>query len=125
MKAIKEDCIRMIVGKILWATDGSKESNDALKYAKLFAKTFDAEIIGLHVLKPVDKKILNIIGNRLDMKRLIKQESSRWPNKFDATRNELRKEKLKFSKAIVETGISHEKIIQVGTQEKADLIVVR
>ncbi|MDA2919520.1 universal stress protein [Desulfobacterota bacterium AH_259_B03_O07] len=58
MKAIKEDCIRMIVGKILWATDGSKESNDALKYAKLFAKTFDAEIIGIHVLRPVERKFL-------------------------------------------------------------------
>jgi len=114
----------MNIRKVLWATDGSEESNYALKYAKLFAKTFDGEIIGLHVLKTVNKNILNIIGNRLDMKSLIQQESSRWSNKFDATRNELKKEKLRFSKAIVEAGLSHEKIIQVATREKADLIVM-
>ncbi|MFQ5787061.1 MAG: universal stress protein [Thermodesulfobacteriota bacterium] len=46
----------MNMERILWGADGSRESNDALNYAKLFAKAFEAEIIGIHVLKPVKKR---------------------------------------------------------------------
>ncbi|MFQ5787062.1 MAG: universal stress protein [Thermodesulfobacteriota bacterium] len=44
--------------------------------------------------------------------------------KFDTTRNELKKEEIKFSNALIETGIPHEKIIQVATREKVDFIVL-
>jgi nucleotide-binding universal stress UspA family protein len=38
------------VNKILWATDFSDEAHEAFLYADIFAKTFGAEIFGLHVI---------------------------------------------------------------------------
>jgi nucleotide-binding universal stress UspA family protein len=38
------------INKILWATDFSDEAYEAFTYADIFAKTFGAEIIGLHVI---------------------------------------------------------------------------
>jgi len=37
------------MNKILWATDFSDEAVEAFMYADIFAKTFGAEILGLHV----------------------------------------------------------------------------
>ncbi|HXG30306.1 MAG TPA: universal stress protein [Thermodesulfobacteriota bacterium] len=47
----------MEIRKILWAFDGSKESEEALNYAVFFAKRFDSEIIGVHVI-PLPEKSL-------------------------------------------------------------------
>jgi hypothetical protein len=42
--------------RIVWVTDGSKESEEALNYATFLAQKFDSKIIGVHVavlvLKP-------------------------------------------------------------------------
>jgi len=42
--------------RIVWATDGSKESEEALNYGRFLAQKFDSKIIGVHVavlvLKP-------------------------------------------------------------------------
>src|SRR3990172_5147686 len=55
------------LNKILWTTDGSKEAGAALSYAKLFAKIFNSEIIGLHVIEVIDKKFWGLLGERLDL----------------------------------------------------------
>ena len=39
----------MKINKILWATDGSKEADSALKYATFFAEKFGSEILCLSV----------------------------------------------------------------------------
>lgn len=114
----------MKINKILWATDGSKISQDALNWAKLFAKTFGAEIIGIHVLKPIDKKIYQIAARKLDMKGLIERESGNWSNRFDEICGALKKEKLRFKHSVVEHHKPYEKIIQVAEQEDASLIVM-
>src|SRR5512136_2358451 len=38
------------IKRILWATDFSEESREALAYADLFAKTFKAKMTALHVV---------------------------------------------------------------------------
>lgn len=114
----------MKINKILWATDGSKVSQDALSWAKLFAKTFGAEIIGIHVLKPIDKKIYEIAGRKLDMKSLVERESGNWSNQFDEICRVLKKEKLSFKHSVMEHHKPYEKIIQVADQENACLIVM-
>jgi len=38
------------MNRILWATDCSDEAHEAFTYADIFAKTFGAEIFGLHVM---------------------------------------------------------------------------
>jgi nucleotide-binding universal stress UspA family protein len=112
------------INKILWATDGSKVSRDALNWAKLFAKTFGAEIIGIHVLRPIEKKIYEIAGRKLDLKSLMEKETGDWSNQFDEIYRILKKEKLRFRHSVLEHQKPYEKIIQVADQEKASLIVM-
>jgi nucleotide-binding universal stress UspA family protein len=112
------------IDKILWATDGSKVSRDALNWAKLFAKTFGAEIIGIHVLKPIEKKIYEIAGRKLDLRSLIEKESVDWSNQLDEINRILKKEKLRFRYSVLEHEKPYEKIIQVADQENASLIVM-
>ena len=112
------------INKILWATDGSQISQDALNWAKLFAKTFGADIVGIHVLKPIDKKIYEIAGRKLDMKGLMERESGNWSNQFDEISRVLKKEKLRFKHSVMENHKPYEKIIQAADQEDASLIVM-
>jgi nucleotide-binding universal stress UspA family protein len=112
------------INKILWATDGSKVSRDALNWGKLFAKTFGAEIIGIHVLKPIEKKIYEIAGRKLDLKSLMEKESGDWSNQFDEVYRMLKKEKISFRHSVLEHQKPYEKIIQVADQENASLIVM-
>ena len=114
----------MKINKILWATDGSKVSQDALNWAKLFAKTFGAEIIGIHILKPIEKKIYEIAGRKLDVKSLMEKESGDWSNRFDEIYRVLKKEKLRFKHSVMEYYKPYEKIIEVADQENACLIVM-
>lgn len=39
-----------MINKILWASDGSKDSIQTLSYAELLAKRFKAEMLGLFVI---------------------------------------------------------------------------
>ncbi|MGB7293932.1 MAG: universal stress protein [Thermodesulfobacteriota bacterium] len=114
----------MKINKILWATDGSKVSHDAFNWARLFAKTFGAEITGIHVLKPIEKKIYEIAGRKLDVKSLMEKESADWSNQFDEIYRVLKKEKLRFKHSVMEHYKPYEKIIQVADQENASLIVM-
>src|SRR3989304_1843835 len=50
----------MEIKKILWASDGSKESDEALKYVELFANKYSSEIIGLSVVQPIDLNRLKV-----------------------------------------------------------------
>jgi nucleotide-binding universal stress UspA family protein len=112
------------INKILWATDGSKVSQYALNWAKLFAKTFGAEIIGIHILKPIEKKIYEIAGRKLDVKSLMEKESADWSNRFDEIYRVLKKEKLRFKHSVMEHYKPYEKITEVADQENARLIVM-
>jgi len=111
------------VNKILWATDGSNEATYALNYVKLLARTFNSEIIGLHVIKVSDKKFWGLLGKKMDLRAWSENMASDWFNIFSEIREELKNDKIKFNYKVV-TGLPHEKIIDVANEEKADLIVM-
>ena len=48
----------MPIKKILWASDGSKESRDALRWAEILANQFGARVIGLSVLETLNRDAL-------------------------------------------------------------------
>src|SRR3989304_773557 len=50
----------MEINKILWASDGSMESDMALKYVELLASKYGSEIVGLSVVQPVDIERLKV-----------------------------------------------------------------
>jgi nucleotide-binding universal stress UspA family protein len=48
----------MQLKKILWASDGSKESDEALKWANILANRFGAKVIALNVLETLNAESL-------------------------------------------------------------------
>lgn len=111
------------INKILWTTDGSKEAKAGLNYARLFASAFNSEIIGLHVIRVIDKKAGALLGEKLDLTGWVEDAASKWFDIFDKIQEELKGEKLGFRYKVV-AGSPHEKIIEVANEEKADLILM-
>jgi nucleotide-binding universal stress UspA family protein len=52
------------IKKIIWASDGSKESEEALIYARFFAQRFNSEIIGVHVIEMPERMIYDYVTDR-------------------------------------------------------------
>jgi nucleotide-binding universal stress UspA family protein len=50
----------MPIKRILWASDGSKESRDALRWAEILANQFGARVIGLSVLETLNRDTLKM-----------------------------------------------------------------
>ena len=55
----------MKLKKIIWATDGSQESDTALDYAKYIAGKSGAEVIGVHVVPMPVQLLLDNNSNLL------------------------------------------------------------
>ncbi|HXG30811.1 MAG TPA: universal stress protein [Thermodesulfobacteriota bacterium] len=109
--------------RILWTTDGSKDAEFALNYAKLFARSFNSEIIGLHVIKVIDKRVWSFLGGRIDLKGWAEDAASKWLDLFEEVKEDLEREGISFTYRVM-TGSPHEVIVRVANDEKADLIVM-
>ncbi|MGB7291605.1 MAG: universal stress protein [Thermodesulfobacteriota bacterium] len=106
------------IKRVLWATDGSKVSEEALKYAVFFAENFGSDIIGIHVI-PKPEKLL------------FKSEFHDWTVKVEEN---LKSELSSLAKKLKDKGISFEGMVSKGTpgveilecarRENADLIVL-
>jgi nucleotide-binding universal stress UspA family protein len=107
---------------ILWATDYSEESQEALLYAGHFAKTFGARLSALHVVpdfSPVFYESLPAIEAELtgrieeasaSAKARIKQISA--------------SQGISFDSVLVRKGSPAKAICEAANSEKADLIVI-
>jgi nucleotide-binding universal stress UspA family protein len=114
----------MDIKKILWASDGSKESEYALKYVELLTSKYNSEIIGLSIIQPLNisklkvppevKKELSMIQARLEKKQYERINTALAQLRLKETKWDIR----------IETGIPHEEILRVAEEEKADLIVM-
>jgi len=114
----------MDIRKILWASDGSKESEEALRYVALFASKYNSEIIGLNVIQPV-----NLVGLKVPSevkKELFSIQTGLEKKEYERMNRSLEQLKLKDIKwdICVETGVPHEEILRVAEEEKVGLIVM-
>jgi nucleotide-binding universal stress UspA family protein len=106
------------IKRVLWATDGSKVSEEALKYAVFFAENFGSDIIGIHVI-PKPEKLL------------FKSEFHDWTVKVEEN---LKSELSSLAKNLKDKGVSFEGMVSKGTpgveilecarRENANLIVL-
>lgn len=107
--------------KILWATDFSDESQEALLYASIFAKTFKAKLIALHVVPDFSPALYDteiVIKGELAQKvDIIKKEAK---NRLD----NLRETKGMSFESLVKEGNASKKILETAEEENIDLIVV-
>lgn len=110
-----------LINKILWATDFSDESREALSYAGDFARVFDAKILALHVVPDFSPVLFNVAptmkGELVSRVDVIKQD-------MRARLEELsRKTGIDFEVSIRE-GTPAKRIIATAEEEGADLIVM-
>jgi nucleotide-binding universal stress UspA family protein len=108
---------------ILWPTDFSHEAREALLYAEVFAKTFEARITALHVSPDLSLALYDeaSAGIQQELIREMGGSKTRAQAKIQAV---ARKRGFSFKKIIVTEGSASKKIIETAEKEKADLIVM-
>jgi len=114
-----------MINKILWATDGSKDSFAALKYAEFLAKNCKADIYGLAVL-PKDYEFFDTFPpeEKKKLKNSIKETLElRERKRMEEVKKKLEQHNLHFSYNIA-NGIASEEIIKSAEGENADLIAL-
>ncbi|MEX0999136.1 MAG: universal stress protein [Thermodesulfobacteriota bacterium] len=97
----------MNIKKILWASDGSKESDSALRYATFLAEKFGAEILSIFVSE-IHFPITSLFPVQEDViMDIVEKTEKRFENRF-----------IRVSKRLKEKGIiSTFKIVRGGTVE--------
>jgi nucleotide-binding universal stress UspA family protein len=115
-----------LIKKIVWASDGSTDSVDALTFAENIARPLDSEIIGLYVIPDYfEVKALDEFPTReLDLLAdWIKEKESKGSDRLNNISEELKSKGLRFRTRITQ-GVPYLKIIEAGEEENADLIVL-
>ena len=114
----------MPVKRILWASDGSKESDNALRWAKMFATRFDAKVTALNVLETLNLDTLEVAD---DLKREISRIDSAIKKKetkrLTHVRTVLEKLGIKAEMRIAR-GVPHQEIIKAVQSRAIDLIAM-
>jgi len=109
------------IKKILWATDFSDEAQEALVYANLFAKAFNAKITALHVVPDFSPALLDtaavVKGELVKRVEFIKTEAAERLKKIKKNKD------IPF-KIMIKEGSESKKIIEAAEEEKSDLIVM-
>src|ERR687891_327570 len=114
----------MQIKKILWASDGSKESLEALKWAEIFATRYDAKITALNVIESPNISPLKVSD---DLKRDIslidsvigKTEARR----LDGVSKILRKKGIKVETRVAR-GAPPQEIVNAAQSHAVDLIAM-
>jgi nucleotide-binding universal stress UspA family protein len=106
------------IKRVLWATDGSKVSEEALKYAVLFAENFGSDIVGIHVIPKPEKLLFKTEFHDWTVKveENLKSELSSLAKNLEA-------KGISF-KGVVLKGIPGVEILECARRENANLIVL-
>jgi nucleotide-binding universal stress UspA family protein len=114
----------MQIKKILWASDGSKQSRDALKWAEVLANQFGATVIGLSVLETLNRGTSKMpAGLRKDILRIDSRTEKREMNRLTQVRKALEKKGIKAAVRIAR-GVAPQEIIKAAHGGAIDLIAM-
>lgn len=114
-------CVRQKIQKILVPYDGTKSSDRAFKNAIHIAKTYDAEIQIITVIK--DIATFGFFKTKAD-KNLIEKQKKMASKKIEQLKKEAQKSDVLTKSKIVKADLVSEKIIQYAKSENVDLIVM-
>jgi nucleotide-binding universal stress UspA family protein len=106
------------IKKIIWATDGSKKSEEALNYAVFLAKKFGSEIFGIHVI-PTPEKLLY----ETEFQNWTIKVEENIQSKLTLIANELSSQGINFQ-GVVLKGEPNKEIVEFARREKADLLAI-
>jgi nucleotide-binding universal stress UspA family protein len=112
------------IKKIIWATDVSKESGEALNYARFFAQRFNSEIIGVHVIS-VNKGLLYDYSKDPDSEpfRWVEKAAENHRARLASIADELSTQGLHLRGEVL-IGEPSKEIIRFCRRMRADLIVM-
>lgn len=114
-----------MIHKILWATDGSRDASEALKYVEMLAVKYKASVIGLSVV-PQYKRVIEGFSEE-DKDRFVKwMEGSvreRERKRLQDVETDFSARGLIFKKELVD-GIPYREILRVATENKVHLIAM-
>ncbi len=114
----------MKIKKILWATDGSKEADNALLNAKYMAELTGANIIGAHVIPlPTVMLFESLSGDEVEFKDWMTKVEDDFTKKFAKIEKNLAKSDIKFEGVLLR-GNPSEKLREFARKRNADLIVM-
>ncbi|MBI2487619.1 MAG: universal stress protein [Deltaproteobacteria bacterium] len=113
-----------MIDKILWASDGSNYSTEALKYVELLAKKFKTEILGLHIIQDyhaVAEKLSSEKKNKFI--KWIEDTRSKERERLEDIAKDFKEKGISFRMEIT-TGIPYKEILRVADRENVDLIAL-
>jgi nucleotide-binding universal stress UspA family protein len=114
----------MQIKNILWASDGSEESVDALRWVEVFATRYDANVIAISVIESANlnpSAIADDLRKEIDLvdSEITKKEAGR----LTQIRNALEKKGIK-AETRVARGVPHQEIVKTAHDRSIDLIVM-
>jgi nucleotide-binding universal stress UspA family protein len=109
--------------KILWATDGSTKSVNALKYSKKLSEKFNSKTIGIYVISDLNRKIFNLLNMKINFDEMIAAEKDTFNKFFVKIQSEFKKQKREFEH-FVACGKTDEEVLGYSEKNKIDLIVL-
>jgi nucleotide-binding universal stress UspA family protein len=113
----------MKIKKILWATDGSEEADNALSNARYLAGLSGAEIIGAHVIPLPTVLLFESLSDDVEFKNWIRKVEDEFTEKFAKIKKQLSKSNIKFEGVLLR-GKPSEKLREFARKRNADLIVM-
>ena len=115
----------MKIQMILWAYDGSKESDEALNYSVFLAKKFGSEITGVYVsVMPILSMYLSYPYFESELFfSLMEQAEKHYKEKLASIESDLASQGLRFNGRVVK-GEPGKDIVEIARNEKSDLIVM-
>ena len=115
-----------MINKILWASDGSEDSLDALDYVEVIAERCNSETVGLYVIPDyfeVDMKD-QFPEHEYDLiAKWIKETEYKESDRLNQVAKRFDSKGLKFETLITQ-GVPHLEIIKSAEKHSADLIVI-
>jgi len=111
------------LNKILWPTDGSDESLNALKFAIMMSKEFNANIKGYYVVTNLNYRKFNMLNMNINFDEFYNNEKNRANIIFNKVEKRLTKEKINFDYSFG-FGNPAKEIVKYAEDNKIDIIVM-
>lgn len=113
-----------MIDKILWASDGSKDSVEALRYAELLATRFKAKIFGLYVIPDYYELAERLPSDKKDrFTEWVEETKSKERESLGQIARNFKEKGTGFDLEIT-VGIPHKEILRVAERERVDLIAM-
>lgn len=112
-----------MIKKILWASDGSTESNSSLRYVSFLAGRFNAEVLGLYVSEIQYPITMLYPTSEEYIIKIAETSEKKFENKFESLSKKFADQDVAFSYKIIRDSVV-DGIIKTAKNNNCDLIIM-